>query len=204
MPTEAAFRRGISPSEAASLAGVMISGGSASRTARRRRRSHRSTNMELDISRAPRRSPIRLSSRWTLVVLEPLPGVVAVGVFLDGGLLDVINEPAGKAFSLAPRRPPRSRPSHPPRLAPARRRGACRSAPRWRLLRVCNVARGAPRAAETGRREAPAAARTARQKTYARPPSSPIRPLLIAFLMQLFYVAYSCSIGRNSALEVRP
>jgi hypothetical protein len=39
--------------------------------------------MHLDISTAPSRHPIRLTSRWTIAVLELVPGIVAVGVFLD-------------------------------------------------------------------------------------------------------------------------
>jgi hypothetical protein len=59
--------------------------------------SPRSTNMDLEISPVPGRHPIRLSPRWTAVVLEPAPGVVALGVFLDGELLYVIDESAGEA-----------------------------------------------------------------------------------------------------------
>ena len=40
---------------------------------------------------------IRLSPRWTILVLEPVLGVVALGVYLDGELLYVIDEPAGEA-----------------------------------------------------------------------------------------------------------
>ena len=45
----------------------------------------------------PGRHPIGLSPRWTIVVLEPVFGLVALGVFLDGELLYVIDEPAGEA-----------------------------------------------------------------------------------------------------------
>lgn len=53
--------------------------------------------MHLDISPAPGRHPIHLTSRWTIAVLEPVPGMVDVGVFLDGELLYVIDEPASEA-----------------------------------------------------------------------------------------------------------
>ena len=53
--------------------------------------------MHLGISPSPPRHPIRLSPRCTIVVLEPVPGLVALGVFLDGDLLHVIDEPTGEA-----------------------------------------------------------------------------------------------------------
>ena len=47
----------------------------------------------LDISPAPGRCPIPLSPRWTAVFLEPLPGVLAFGLFLDGAPVEVVTEP---------------------------------------------------------------------------------------------------------------
>lgn len=53
------------------------------------------TNLD-DISPASGRRLMRLSRRRTLVALEheptPAPGVVALGVFLDGEFLDVLDE----------------------------------------------------------------------------------------------------------------
>jgi hypothetical protein len=53
--------------------------------------------MHFDISPASGRHPIRLTERWTIVVLEPVPGLIAVGVFFDGELLYGVDEPAGEA-----------------------------------------------------------------------------------------------------------
>lgn len=44
----------------------------------------------------PGRYPFRLSPRWTVVVLEPAPGMVALGIFLDGELSYVLDKPAGE------------------------------------------------------------------------------------------------------------
>ena len=41
--------------------------------------------------------PIRPSARWKTVLLEPVSGVVARGVFLGGELLCMIDEPSGQA-----------------------------------------------------------------------------------------------------------
>lgn len=45
-----------------------------------------------DLTPAPGRYPFHLSPRWTAVVLVPVPGVVAVGLFLDGEPVEVIDE----------------------------------------------------------------------------------------------------------------
>lgn len=42
---------------------------------------------------APGRYPFPLTARWTAVVIEPLPGALAVGLFLDGQPVEVIDEP---------------------------------------------------------------------------------------------------------------
>lgn len=47
--------------------------------------------MALDISTAPGRYPVALSPRWAAVFLEPLPGVLALGLFLDGAPVEVID-----------------------------------------------------------------------------------------------------------------
>lgn len=67
--------------------------------ARLRSSSCQCSAMSVDLSPAFGR-PIRLSLRWTIVVLEPVPGVVALGVFLEGDLLYDVVEPAGEAFAM--------------------------------------------------------------------------------------------------------
>jgi hypothetical protein len=49
--------------------------------------------MALDLHPAPGRVPIPLSPRWTAVFLEPLPGVLARGLFLDGAPVEILTEP---------------------------------------------------------------------------------------------------------------
>lgn len=53
--------------------------------------------MDLELTPAPGRYPFRLSDRWIVVALVPLPGVVVLGFFLDGELVQVIDEPGGEA-----------------------------------------------------------------------------------------------------------
>jgi hypothetical protein len=55
------------------------------------------TSMHVDTSPAPGRYPIRLSPRWKVVILTPVLGVVVFGFFLDGKLVYVAREPAGRA-----------------------------------------------------------------------------------------------------------
>jgi hypothetical protein len=49
--------------------------------------------MALDLRPAPGRFPIQLSARWTAVFIEPLPGVLALGLFLDGASVEIVTEP---------------------------------------------------------------------------------------------------------------
>jgi hypothetical protein len=53
--------------------------------------------MDIDISPAPGRTPIPLVGGWTAVLLEPVPGagIVAVGLFLNGELEQLVDAPAG-------------------------------------------------------------------------------------------------------------
>lgn len=46
----------------------------------------------VDTSPAPGRWPIRLSPRWTAVVLEPIPGRLALGFFRDGVPVEVVDD----------------------------------------------------------------------------------------------------------------
>jgi hypothetical protein len=43
------------------------------------------------------RHRIRLSPHWTIVVREPVRSLVALGVFVDGALLDGLDEVAGES-----------------------------------------------------------------------------------------------------------
>jgi hypothetical protein len=52
--------------------------------------------MDLDLAPAPGRHLIRLSDRWHVVALEPIDGVLVLGIFLPGELVQVIDEPAGE------------------------------------------------------------------------------------------------------------
>ena len=42
---------------------------------------------------APGRYPFPLSDRWILVVLVPVPGVVVLGLFLDGEIVELVDDP---------------------------------------------------------------------------------------------------------------
>ena len=47
----------------------------------------------MDLELAPGRYPIPRSNRWTLVVLVPVFGVVVLGLFLDGEIVELIDDP---------------------------------------------------------------------------------------------------------------
>ncbi len=47
----------------------------------------------VDLSPAPGRYPFPLSSSWTAVALEPLAGLFVVGLFLDGDLVELVDDP---------------------------------------------------------------------------------------------------------------
>lgn len=52
---------------------------------------------DLDLVAAPGRFPFQLTDRLAVVILQPVPDVVIVGVFFDGQLLKMTEEPAGEA-----------------------------------------------------------------------------------------------------------
>lgn len=49
--------------------------------------------MTFEFSPAPGRYPFPLSPRWTAVAIVPVPGFVAVGLFLDGEPVEVLTDP---------------------------------------------------------------------------------------------------------------
>lgn len=56
--------------------------------------------MTFDISPAPGRYPFPLTPRWTAVAIVPVPGVVMLGLFLDGEPVEVLTEPEEVAARL--------------------------------------------------------------------------------------------------------
>ena len=66
----------------------------------------------MDLELVPRRYP--LSDRWTLVALVPVSGVVVLGLFLDGELVKLVDDPLDvlgylRASALMSGRPRRAR-----------------------------------------------------------------------------------------------
>jgi hypothetical protein len=55
------------------------------------------TLADLDLLPAPGRFPFQLTDRLAVIVLEPVPDVVIVGLFFDGQLLRMTEELAGEA-----------------------------------------------------------------------------------------------------------
>ena len=55
------------------------------------------TLADLDLVAAPGRYPFQLTDRFAVVVLEPVPDVVIVGIFFDGQLVRMIEDPIGEA-----------------------------------------------------------------------------------------------------------
>jgi hypothetical protein len=49
--------------------------------------------MDLEIACAPGRYLLPLSDRWLLVALAPVPGVIVLGLFLDGALVELVDDP---------------------------------------------------------------------------------------------------------------
>ncbi len=47
----------------------------------------------MDLELAPGRYPLPLSDRWILVALVPVPGVIVLGHFLDGALVELVDDP---------------------------------------------------------------------------------------------------------------
>ena len=54
-------------------------------------------DLTIDLFPTAGRHPVRLTDRWTGVVLVPVDGVVVLGFFLDGELVCLTDEPAGQA-----------------------------------------------------------------------------------------------------------
>lgn len=54
------------------------------------------TLTDLDLLPAPGRFPFQLTDRVQVVVLEPVPDVVIVGLFFDGELVRMIEEAVGE------------------------------------------------------------------------------------------------------------
>lgn len=55
------------------------------------------TTADLDLVAAPGRFPFQLTERLAVVILQPVPDVVIVGVFFDGELVRMTEEPIGEA-----------------------------------------------------------------------------------------------------------
>ena len=49
--------------------------------------------MDLEIASAPGRYLLPLSDRWILIALAPVPGVVVLGLFLEGVLAELVADP---------------------------------------------------------------------------------------------------------------
>ncbi len=49
--------------------------------------------MHLELASAPGRYLLPLSDRWPLVALAPVPGEIVLGLFLDGALVELVNNP---------------------------------------------------------------------------------------------------------------
>lgn len=54
------------------------------------------TLADLDLVAVPGRWPFHLTDRLAVVVLEPVPDVVIVGLFFDGELFRMIEDPIGE------------------------------------------------------------------------------------------------------------